>query len=326
MDSIKILLLISILFIYPLLPGSILCCKMGKKSERQGFASAYVSGSLLCGALCGALSFVCVHRGWSLERTSSVLLVFFAFFAVVCVGVFAFCGTCRSYVAERLLTWKKETGKGQILLLAAYLSVALLYVVRPFPMETGFDTPERVVTILDTGVMSGTDALTGEPAVTDGNWKNKVCNLPLFYACLCRWMSLSPADVLFSVVPYVVLLLAFCVISLWADFFFSGEKRGKDIALLLFALITLCGNAAYMNTSYGLLHFPYEGFTIFSSILLPLVGLCVLERKNTFLLMLAAVNMVFAGGVVRAVAVLGLVLVCILAVECISFLTERRTA
>ena len=124
--------------------------------------------------------------------------------------------------------------------------------------------------------------------------------------------------------PYVVLLLAFSVFSTFVDFAFNEHKMSRAASIALFALLTVCGNTAYMNTSFGLLHYPYEAMTIFSSILLPRAFFYAMSKERILLVFAVWINAVFAVGFEKAVAILGVQVLCYIVSYFVYRLAERR--
>ncbi len=324
MELIKIMLLICILLVYPLFPGSFVRWVLKKKDSEYGLGTMYVAGILSCGVFFGALAFFGVRFGMTLDRFAGAALLSALLLLVFGVVMIFVIRSYREMLKQAVVALKKKPAKEDIYIVLAFLLVAGVYLLDPFSLEPTHDTAERVVTIVDTGRLAGTDALTGGEAPVLGNWKDQLENLPLLYACLCRLTGLSPAHVLFDVVPYVVLFFAFCVFATFVDFAFEKHKMSRAAALSLFALITVCGNVAYMNTSYGLLHYPYEAMTIFSSILLPLAFFYAMSREHVLLLLLVWANAVFAVGIEKAFVVQGLQTICYIAAYLVYRLAERR--
>ena len=324
MESIKIVLLICISIVFPVLVGSLPSAGLRAGKDKRTLRETYLYGCLLYGALIGMLSFVCNYAGVLFEKSAKLMLMMSVALLLACAVAFALWRGYRAYVKVQFAKCLKKPGKAELCVMCAFLLVACIYVMRPFPMELGFDTPERVVTMLDSGRLSDVNIWTGESAVTDVEQTLSTDYLPLFYACLCKWTGLTPAAVLFDVIPFLVLLQAFCVIALWVDAFFGNEKKMRGTALLLFALVTICGNAAYMNTSYGLLQYPYEAMTVFSSVLIPLAAWSVVSRANWFVTALVVVNALCLGGLVKCGVIFAVAVVCLVLTKLIFTVAERR--
>ncbi|MBO6015090.1 MAG: hypothetical protein J6P60_00690, partial [Lachnospiraceae bacterium] len=95
-----------------------------------------------------------------------------------------------------------------------------------------------------------------------------------WYLSCMKLTGIGRLDMLFVAAPLWVLLLCMAAYyEIGAGIFgrFDAGNRRSLLFLLFFTLVTLCGNAAYMNTSYGLLHYAYEETTLFASVLLPCV-------------------------------------------------------
>ena len=163
-------------------------------------------------------------------------------------------------------TWREKGGKQVLLLLIAFLMICVSYYLKGLTLELYYDTPERVQTILFTGQLSGIDALTG--AADDLPLRGNV--LPVLYACLCRAFSLTPAQLLLQYLPPFLLLLIFLAMAALFTVL-PVKKESLPVYLLFFALATICGASAYMNTSYGVLFAVYEG-----SVLSDYLVLCLL--------------------------------------------------
>ena len=75
MELIKILLLICILLVYPLFPGSFVRRVFKKKNSEYGLGTIYVAGVLSCGVFFGVLAFFGVRFGMSLDVFSKAVLL-----------------------------------------------------------------------------------------------------------------------------------------------------------------------------------------------------------------------------------------------------------
>lgn len=324
MVIVKSFLLICLALVYPQVPGAVFFGLLKKKKEEYRLAPVYVGGLLLCGLLFSVAAFCGMRLGMSLSAFSKLTAVLAVLFFVLCLALVMAVKSIRTGMYGMWAGLFQKPGKEGMVFALAFALVAGIYLLQPFLLEPGHDTAEKVVTMVDTGVLSGWDALTGEAGPVQGNWKQQLENLPVFYAGLCKLFSLSPASVLFGIVPYVVLFTVFCVISLFAELWFGQEKKGCVWAAVLFALITICGNTAYMNTSFGLLHYPYEAMTLFSCILLPLAFYVATAKENLIWILLVFGNAVFAAGIEKALVILLLQAVCYVIARVFSRLFERR--
>ncbi|MCI6035410.1 MAG: DUF6077 domain-containing protein [Firmicutes bacterium] len=173
-------------------------------------------------------------------------------------------------------TWKEKGGKQMTLLLIAFLAICASYYLKGFTLESYYDTPERVQTILFTGQFSGFNALTG--AADNLPLRGDV--LPVLYACLCRAFSLTPAQLLLQYLPPFLLLLIFLAMAALFTVL-PVKKENLPVYLLFFALATICGASAYMNTSYGVLFAVYEGSVLSDHLVLCLLPVFVYGTGKT---------------------------------------------
>ena len=185
---------------------------------------------------------------------------------VMGIGILLFLLPSYRHFTAGQFSWREKGGKQVLLLLGAFLMICISYYLKGFTLELYYDTPERVQTILFTGQLSGVSALTGAADVQPlrGNV------LPVLYACLCRAFSLTPAQLLFQYLPPFLLLLIFLAMAALLTVL-PVKKENLSVYLLFFALATICGASAYMNTSYGVLFAVYEG-----SVLSDYLVLCLL--------------------------------------------------
>ena len=317
MEYIKILLFICIWIIEAMLLGTLV-------GVRRNCKECFLCGSLVCGVFFGMLSFVCLKKGWYLQQSANVLLGMNVVLLAGCLLLLGIWKKYRAGVKECLFHGLKKPGKTEFCIFFAFLFVAGVYAADRFPLEAGYTTAEQVVTMLDSGRLSGVDIFTGESAVSDTVSIVSTDYLPLFYACLCRWTGFGAAQLLFGIVPYFVLLSAFCMILLWSEGIGGDDEKKKKVAAVLFAFVTICGNGAYMNTSYGLLHVPFEAMTVVSCVLLPLYVWSLLWNKKAFPALLAGANILMLGGIVKGMALLLVATICIVVAKVAASLMERR--
>lgn len=186
----------------------------------------------------------------------------------------------REFVQKQIGCLKENGNIRMVLLLGLlYLSVAgTFFLHRPF-LEERYDLPERLATMAQSNALAGINPLTGMSQMTGPlleMWKD--AGIPAFYLWFMRACRLSLFDVLFKVVPLWVLCLCMCAyLEIAAALFGRENKRGIMLFMLAFVLFTLCGNQAYMNPSYELLHYAYEETTLVSSVLLPTVFALMLQ-------------------------------------------------
>ena len=245
--------------------------------------------------------------------------------AVMGLGVLFFVLPSYRRFTARQFVWKEKGGKQIVFLLIAFLAICASYYLKGFTLESYYDTPERVQTILFTGQLSGFNALTG--AADDLPLRGNV--LPVLYACLCRGFSLTPAQLLLQYLPPFLLLLIFLAMAALFTVL-PVKNENLSLYLLFFALATICGASAYMNTSYGVLFAVYEGSVLSDHLVLCLLPVFVYGTGKTgkqkgiagvMLLLLLVLSYVLGGRESLLVGVTALLLLFL--VKIFLFLTDR---
>lgn len=213
-------------------------------------------GVLVLAALLLGESFSLVYKVYGVSQL--------VFLVSVILGI-AFYKPFRSFVIQKTkLFFAKKNRVKLLAMFAMYLAIALTYFCHRPLLEANFDLPERLSTLEATGVLH--------------TWSKSV--LPAFYLFWMKVFHISIFDMLFKIVPCFVLALSMCVYNEIAKALFYGDKKKVLLFMLAFTLLTLCGNGAYMNPSYGLLHYAYEESTWISSVILPLGFALVLRIKG----------------------------------------------
>lgn len=280
--------------------------------------------------LLGAFFWMCCAGSSMFLQSFTTVYRLFAGLALAVMGLGILLFVLPSYrrFTAGQFTWKEKGGKQIIFLLIAFLAICASYYLKGFTLEAYYDTPERVQTILFTGQLSGFNALTG--AMDALPLQGGV--LPVLYACLCRAFSLTPAQLLFQYLPPFLLLLIFMAMAaLFAVL--PVKKENLPVYLLFFALATICGASAYMNTSYGVLFAVYEGSVLSDYLVLCLLPVFVYGTGKTgkqkgiagvMLLLLLVLSYVLGG---RESLLVGLAeLLLLFLVRLVLFLADRVVA
>lgn len=315
METIKECLLLCILLVYPVLPGTLCDFILKKEKKYASPASAFVSGAFCYAACFALLSVWADYAGWELLRFEKALLIITAALPVAGIAALFLPRFC-AYVKSVLRCGAKQEapcekpGPSCVAAVIGYALIAGYHILgKGFYISETFSVPEQVLAVMQTGDIA---------AASD--------HVALFYALLCKWSGISASSMLFRVIPYVVLLLAFCVMQRLATACFGREAKAGGIFLLVYALIVLCGNEAYMNPSYGLLHFPYEGMTFVSNICIPYVLALFLDRERKWYLVPALLSAVAGAGISKGGALLCMEILCLFVWTEVFALWKRRRA
>ncbi|MBR1692772.1 MAG: hypothetical protein IJ711_08370 [Lachnospiraceae bacterium] len=271
-----------------MIPAALLCGR--KEQDRHCCAGrALLLGTGIC-MLCFALpvTVACV-------RGKSFLFVFrlggslLALLLALALCLLFFIRRVRRFCMEQLALLRSRKWWISFGILAGlYASLAIICLLHRPLLESRFDLPERLSAMQGTNLMGGINPLTGEMTGVSSGWGTAARSfLPAWYLFLMRLFHLQVWDMLFKVAP--LWLLALCMSAYYeigavvlsysaADEAITGgqaapaqNRRRLLIYMAFFTIFTLCGNGAYMNPSYGLLHYAYEETTLLGSVLLPAV-------------------------------------------------------
>lgn len=263
-------------------PAAFWINRRGQRRGCLGFALLAGTGlHMLCFAI---LMVAACLRGWSFLTVYRIYgILFWTVLGIALALVFCI-RSVRELCLWQLARMRERKWLGSFLFLAGlYVFVAATYLLHRPLLENFYDLPERLSTMQGTNLLSGIDPLTGN-RVSGSVWYQElaVSFLPAWYLFFMRFWNMELWDMLFKVVPLFLLLLCMSAYYEIGTALFGkdqdGGQGGRTVSafLLFFVLFTICGNDAYMNPSYGLLHYAYEESTWIGSVLLPCVFALVL--------------------------------------------------
>lgn len=243
-----------------------------------GYARDFLVGTGFLFVLFSVLTLLVIYRGAGFGTLSKLFLFVYL---VVLVGTlflllvvqrfrFLFVGKVRQLKSRDY--WKE-----QWLWVVLFLVIGVTFFMhRPY-LENRFDLPERMSTLEVTGTFAGINPLTGEVAVAPSRVQQWLKGMvPAWYLFFSRLLNVPTYQMLFGVVPLWTLGLCMSAYYLIAQVLFDENKKRIRYFMVFFTLFTLGGNKAYMNPSYGLLHYGYEESTLLSNVVLPCVFALIL--------------------------------------------------
>ena len=282
----KFILLVLLFFIGNSMVGMLLQALWKRDSVNKGVAWDLLSGTGFLFALFTGLAFVVIDKGAGFPTLRK--LFFLGYFGVMaCSFVLLFVvKNFRNLLLDRVCQIKsreywKECG---VFVVLFFIIGATFFMHRPY-LEDRFDLPERMSTLEAVGTFGGVNPLTGEGMAMPSPWKQWSKGvMPAWYLFFAGLLDLSTYQMLFWVVPLWTLSLCMSAYYVIAQILFDNQKKRIGWFMVFFALFTLCGNRAYMNPSYGLLHYGYEESTLLSNVVLPCVFafFLFLLKKGTF--------------------------------------------
>lgn len=247
----------------------------------------------------------------------------------------------RRYVRRSLAAVK--SGRDLPLLaafLVSFLAIAGVYLLQGFRLDAYQSVPEEVTAILQSGLLHRGGSLTGQPDVQ--TVLQQMYHLPALYAVFADLMGVRGEVVVFGIAPYLALAGVLLALDSCGRVFFERSSY-RAVMLCAAAVVILCGSSAYMNVPYAILHAPYGAAALVGGMLLPYLfsrmmaaalgdgsGAGRAVRGVFDAALCLAVSLLLAGvsgGLLKALMVLLLLLVCILlqaVVRWIAFIRRSR--
>lgn len=186
-------------------------------------------------------------------------------------------------LGQRLERYHKlSVGEFQGFLLIFGLMVLLqllLIVTEQRVYLTGDMTAETVNSMLTTDGIYQVNPLTGQ-AYTEGiPLRLKLLCLPTLYAIVCDIFGLGATQVVWTLVPVLVLLGSYLAFSTVAKALFPEEGRKRSIFMVIVALLLWVGDYLYGMDGFALQYAGFRGVSIRMTILLPYTFGLVLRKK-----------------------------------------------
>lgn len=146
-------------------------------------------------------------------------------------------------------------------------------------------TVETVQSFLTTDEIYQVNPLTGQAYTAGMPFRIRILGLPSLYGAICRSFSLAPEELVWQLVPAIVLMAAYLTYGCLGKILLSKDK--KWIFLLVVSLLFWLGDYQYGMDGFGIMHCGYRGITIRNLVLVPytiygclkrrwlIVGLCI---------------------------------------------------
>lgn len=282
MILLKILLLTCLFLVGNCAVGTLLLALLKGRKRNNDSNVVSTPKTLLAGTgflflVFAVLTYLVINREGTFATLYRIFLV--SYVGILAGSVLLLFGvkTFRRMILFRFSLLKsKDYWKAKRLWLVLFALMAVtFYVHRPY-LESRFDLPERMSTLNNNGMFYGVNPLTGETAVElpkAGQWSEGV--VPAFYLFFSKLFGVPTYRMLFQAVPLWTLCLCMSAYYLIGRALF--DKKKLRYFMICFTMFTLCGNGAYMNPSYGLLHYAYEESTLISSVVFPCIFALILE-------------------------------------------------
>lgn len=183
---------------------------------------------------------------------------------------------------QRVLGGKTVQTREQILyfVLGVVVLIQLLYIVTGQKIYPAGDmTAETVNSILDTDAVYQVNPLTGQSYTLGMPLRIKILCLPVLYAICCDVFGMSAAQVVWTVVPALILLGSYLSFYTVAKALFPEDAGKRGIFMLFVALLLWVGDSMYGMDGFGLQYAGFRGVSIRMAVLLPYTFGLILRRK-----------------------------------------------
>lgn len=278
------LLLLLLMILIPFLMGRGVLCIFHRD---KGSTWAGRTDMLLIGALIGIGVAEGAHMvAVLLNRSLSEGALFFKLGIAVCVLI---------SIVALLRNGKKQTaGTGKMRLERAYtraeqlifLAFGVVVILQLIGIMTGDNvytdgdmTVETVNSFLGTDGIYRVNPMTGQAYEAGIPHRLRIIGLPSLYAFLSQGFRLAPQQVVWHLVPAVVLLYSYMAYFTLACILFPGEPFKRGIFLLFVAVLLCAGDYLYGMEGFNLLHSGFRGASIGAGVLMPYTVSAMLRRR-----------------------------------------------
>ncbi|MBQ7359860.1 MAG: hypothetical protein IJW63_07195 [Lachnospiraceae bacterium] len=222
---------------------------------------------------------------------------------------------------------KKETAYTRYSYLITFILLLILFqaiwhILLHEPYRGADITMETVQTIMREGYDYTSNPLTGMKDSAGAPTRWKILILPYVYAYMAEWTGISPATLVYELVPILVLLLSYLIYAELSKVIYPESPFKQCMFMLFVVLARWFGNYVTGTESALLLHSGYEGDAIRVAILMPLALWACLKNKWWVVLLCMAAEVaivwtLYGLGYVFLIAVMVLVIKGVLKiVEC----------
>lgn len=157
--------------------------------------------------------------------------------------------------------------------------------------RSGDMTVETVESFLEADGVYRVNPLTGQAYELGIPLRIQILCLPTLYGILCRILGLPAVELVWKLMPLLVLLLSYPAFWTLAKALFAEERdREKRILFMVFVAAVFCvGDYLYGMDGFGLMRCGYRGVTIRNVILIPYTfGLTLRHKWKPVLLCILA--------------------------------------
>lgn len=187
----------------------------------------------------------------------------------------------RRKLKKAMATDGQQTEKKVIFVIFGIMVLiqAVLLVAEQKIYPTGDMTVETVNSILVNDGIYTVNPMTGEPYTVGIPLRLKILCLPTLYAILCDIFGTGAMQMVWSIVPVIVLLGSYLAFYTVAKALFPEDGKKRGVFMVIVALLLWINVAMYGVDGFGLQYAGYRGVSIRLGILLPYTFGLLLRRK-----------------------------------------------
>lgn len=265
----------------------------GRTAQDMSLADGVLTGGMICIGLAEAAHLTAVVLGWSFSRC---IKVFWIGIVVCCAAALVLLLAGKKTVAfgKRHDGVRKADLSGKIfaarnlpwILFAAIALIQVIYVASMQSVSVAGDmTLESVNSFVNSDMVYEINPLTGKVYTQGMPLRLKILCLPTLYAILSQSFGIAPEQLVYGLVPMIVLLGSFFTYGILAKYFFPEDLGKRGVFMLLVAVLFAAGDYMPGVDGFGLLHSGFRGVTIRAAVLLPYTFGLLLRRKYRLLVL-----------------------------------------
>ncbi len=279
----NICLLFACMTVLPVLAGrGVLAILYRKQARKFYIAEGLIVGWLVVIGLAQVAHLAAVFLGWSLRKVTVL-------FAACCIVV-ALTGVLIGLAGAKAGKGVDERPHKSLTmrsygLITVWILLSVWQVMTIVSQESvyrvGDMTVETVESFLQTDGIYTVNPLTGRGYEAGIPFRIKILGLPTLYAMLCNLFGIATTELVWRMIPVMVLLLSYCAFWVLGKVLFDSDKEGeKRLLFMVFTALLFCvGDYAFGMDGFGLLHCGYRAVTIRNLVLIPYAFFLGLRKK-----------------------------------------------
>lgn len=242
----------------------------GRTAQEISLADGILTGGVICIGLAEAAYMAAVMMGWSFSRCTNVFGIEVAVSCVLAALVLVFANRKDVTLKKREVLQKLDW---QLLPWMAFAVVVVVQLISVATMQNvsiaGDMTLETVNSFLESDGIYKVNPLTGNEYTSGIPMRLKMLCLPGLYAMLCKVSGMSPEQLVYGLIPVLVLLGSYLAYGTLSKYLFPKDSSKRGMFMLFVAVLFTVGDYMPWMEGFGVLHSGFRGVAIRGAILLP---------------------------------------------------------